>query len=162
MTISGLCVDIQMSSGNHYCWFMSTSITQCFISGKIPDLLYVLDDVLCCSPSLTKVVILSLLTFVTSLLTWFIMTYISCAIILNTASWRNVHLPLCNTFWQPGNIWATLASSFQQRAHSISSWNSQRGWFCGDPNRLYVAPRQNKTNRGVDFRRLCQLISLLI
>ena len=78
-----------------------------------------------------------------------IMTCISCAITLNTAFWRNIYLPNCNVFWQRVNIWATLDSSFPQRAHSISSSNLQRAWFCGDSEVLYVPPRQNKTNQGV-------------
>ena len=162
MTISGLCVDIQIASGNHNCWSTHTSITQSFASCNIPDLLCFLDNVLHCLPSFTKVIILSLHSFLTSFLTWFIMTCISCAITLITALWRNLYLPLCNAFWQPANIWATLASSFLQRAHSMSSSNPQQAYFCGDANALYVAPRQNKTNGGVDFRRLCQLISLNI
>ena len=157
MTISGLCVDIQIASGNGDYWTTSTSITHSFVSCKIPDLLYFFDDVFRCSHSLTKVIILSFHTFLTSFLIWFIMTYVSCAITLNTALWRNVYLPLSNTFWQPVNIWTMLASS---RAHSISSSNPQRARFCGDTNVLYVAPRENETNQGVDFRRSWQLISL--
>ena len=60
MTISGLCIDIQTASGNRNCWSTSTSINQSSASCKIPLLLYFLDDILCCSPSLTKIIVLSL------------------------------------------------------------------------------------------------------
>ena len=142
MIISGLCVDIQIISGNCNCWSTCTSIIQSIASCKIPDL-YFYDNVLCCSSSLTKVIILSLHTFLTSFLVWFIMTCISCAITLNTALWQNVYLPLCNTFWQHANIWAALASSFLQWAHSISS-NPHWAGFCGDTNVLYVAQGKTK------------------
>ena len=66
MTISGLCADMQIASGNSNYWSISSSITQSFALCKIPDL-HFLDDVLRCSPSLTKVTILSLHTF---LLSW--------------------------------------------------------------------------------------------
>ena len=65
MTISGLCVGIQIASGNRNCWSSSTSITQSFASCKIPYLLYFFGNVLCCWP-LAKVIILSLQTFLAS------------------------------------------------------------------------------------------------
>ena len=59
MTISGLCVDIQIASANHNCWSIYTSITQSFASCKTPDLSNFFDDALHCSPFLTKVIMLS-------------------------------------------------------------------------------------------------------
>ena len=84
-----------------------------------------------------------------------IMTCISCAITLNTASWWNVYFPLCNASWQPGNIWAMLPSSFLARAYSIPSSNPQQAQFCGEAKVLHVAPWQSKTNWGLD---LCQVM----
>ena len=132
MTISGLCVDIQIASGNHNCWSTYTSITQSFASCNIPDLLCFRDNVLHCLPSFTKVIILSLHSFLTSLLTWFIMTCISCAITLNTVLWWNVYLPLCNAFWQP-NIWAMLAFFFcreHTQYHLQTPPKSSILWWC--------------------------------
>lgn len=62
--------------------------------------------------------------------TWFIMLYISCATTLNTASLLNFYLPQGNAFWQPTNMWTTLASSFPQEKIIFKSPTSSILWWC--------------------------------